>query len=133
MYTENSAVSAQTILSCLFSALEQSKEEEHYNLVVFDDEKHKDNYRLLELLDTVKVSIRNSCEGFYLCYQPFVSTLTGKIIGAEALVRWKNPIFGAVSPGRFVPYLESHPCFYDLSLWVLRQAVIDAKKILVFL
>ena len=130
LYTENSAVSAQTILSCLFSALEQSKEEEHYNLVVFDDEKNKDNYRLLELLDTVKVSIRNSCEGFYLCYQPFVSTLTGKIIGAEALVRWKNPVFGAVSPGRFVPYLESHPCFYDLSLWVLRQAVIDSKKIL---
>lgn len=130
LYTENSAVSAQTILSCLFSALEQSKEEEHYNLVVFDDEKHKDNYRLLELLDTVKVSIRNSCEGFYLCYQPFVSTLTGKIIGAEALVRWRNPVFGAVSPGRFVPYLESHPCFYDLSLWVLRQAVMDSKKIL---
>ena len=130
LYTENSAVSAQTILSCLFSALEQSKEEEHYNLVVFDDEKHKDNYRLLELLDTVKVSIRNSCEGFYICYQPFVSTLTGKIIGAEALVRWRNPVFGAVSPGRFVPYLESHPCFYDLSLWVLRQAVIDSKKIL---
>ena len=130
LYTENSAVSAQTILACLFSALEQAKEEEHYNLVVFDDEKHKDNYRLLELLDTVKVSIRNSCEGFYVCYQPFVSTLTGKIIGAEALVRWKNPVFGAVSPGRFVPYLESHPCFYDLSLWVLRQAVIDSKKIL---
>ena len=130
LYTQNSAVSAQTILSCLFSALEQSKEEEHYNLVIFDDEKHKDNYRLLELLDTVKVSIRNSCEGFYLCYQPFVSTLTGKIIGAEALVRWKNPVFGAVSPGRFVPYLESHPCFYDLSLWVLKQAVIDSKKIL---
>ena len=130
LYTENSAVSAQTILSCLFSVLEQSKEEEHYNLVIFDDEKHKDNYRLLELLDTVKVSIRNSCEGFYLCYQPFVSTLTGKIIGAEALVRWRNPVFGSVSPGRFVPYLESHPCFYDLSLWVLRQAVIDSKKIL---
>lgn len=130
LYTENSAVSAQTILSCLYSALDQSKEEENYNLVVFDDEKHKDNYKMLELLDMVKASIRNNCEGFYLCYQPFVSTLTGKIIGAEALVRWKHPVFGPVSPGCFVPYLESHPCFYDLSLWVLRQAVTDSKKLL---
>ena len=64
-----------------------------------------------------------------MCYQPFVSTITGKIIGAEALLRWRSPIYGEVSPGRFVPYLESHPCFYDLSIWVLRRAVQDIKEI----
>jgi len=84
---------------------------------------------MLELLDAIKGSIRKGCEGFYLCYQPFVSTITGKIIGAEALLRWRSPIYGEVSPGRFVPYLESHPCFYDLSIWVLRRAVQDIKEI----
>lgn len=130
LYTKNYAVSSQTIYSCLLSALEKSKDEENYELVLFDDETHESNFRMLELLDAVKAGIRNNCEGFYLCYQPFVSTVTGKIIGAEALVRWRSPIFGEVSPGRFVPHLESHPCFYDLSIWVLRKALEDTKTLL---
>ena len=130
LYTKNYTVSSQTVYSCLLSALEKSKDEDAYELVVFDDESHETNFKMLELLDAIKAGIRNECEGFYLCYQPFVSTVTGKIIGAEALVRWRSPIFGEVSPGRFVPHLESHPCFYDLSIWVLRKAIEDAKEII---
>ncbi len=130
LYTKNYEVSSQTVYSYLLSALEKAKDEENYELVVFDDESQENNYKMLELLDAIKSGIRNSCEGFYLCYQPFVSTVTGKIIGAEALLRWRSPVFGEVSPGRFVPHLESHPCFYDLSIWVLRRAMEDAKEII---
>jgi len=130
LYTKNYVVSSQTIYSYLLSALEKAKDMDSYEMVVFDDETHESNYKVLELLDAIKGSIRNNCEGFYLCYQPFVSTVTGRIIGAEALIRWRSPIFGEVSPGRFVPHLESHPCFYDLSIWVLRKAVEDTKEIL---
>ena len=130
LYTKNYEVSSQTIYSCLLSALEKSKDEDSYEMVLFDDESQEMNFKMLELLDAIKAAIRNHCEGFYLCYQPFVSTVTGKIIGAEALVRWRSPIFGEVSPGRFVPHLESHPCFYDLSIWVLRRALMDTKEIL---
>ena len=65
-----------------------------------------------------------------MCYQPFISTVTGKIIGAEALIRWRHPNFGEVSPGRFVPYLENHSCFYDLSIRILRRAIQDIKEII---
>ncbi len=130
LYTKNYEVSSQTVYSCLLSALEKAKDEDSYDLVIFDDESHETNYKMLELLDTIKSGIRNNCEGFYLCYQPFVSTVTGKIIGAEALVRWRNKLFGEVSPGRFVPHLESHPCFYDLSIWVLRKAIENTKEII---
>ncbi len=130
LYTKNYKVSSQTVYSCLLSALEKAKDEDSYELVVFDDESHETNYKMLELLDAIKTSIRNDCEGFYLCYQPFVSTVTGKIIGAEALIRWRSKTFGEVSPGRFVPHLESHPCFYDLSIWVLRRALSDVKEII---
>ena len=129
IYTKNYKVSYNTVYSYLLSALEKAKDEDNYELVVFDDETHENNYKMLELLDAIKGSIRKGCEGFYLCYQPFVSTVTGKIIGAEALLRWRSPIYGEVSPGRFVPHLESHPCFYDLSIWVLRRAVQDIKEI----
>ncbi len=130
IYTKNYKVSYNTVYSYLLSALEKAKDEDNYELVVFDDETHESNYKMLELLDAIKGSIRKGCEGFYLCYQPFVSTITGKIIGAEALLRWRSPIYGEVSPGRFVPYLESHPCFYDLSIWVLRRAIQDIKEII---
>ncbi|MBP3610872.1 MAG: EAL domain-containing protein [Lachnospiraceae bacterium] len=131
LYTRNYTVSSQTVYSCLLSALEKAKDEDAYDMVIFDDESHETNYKMLELLDAIKSGIRNNCEGFYLCYQPFVSTVTGKIIGAEALIRWRSPVFGEVSPGRFVPHLESHPCFYDLSIWVLRKAIEDTREILV--
>lgn len=130
LYTKNYEVSSQTVYSCLLSALEKAKDKDSYEMIIFDDESHETNYKMLELLDAIKAGIRNDCEGFYLCYQPFVSTVTGKIIGAEALVRWRSPIFGEVSPGRFVPHLESHPCFYDLSIWVLRQAIRDTKQVI---
>ena len=130
LYTKNHEVSHRMIYSYLLSALEKAKADDDNKLVVFDDETHENNYKTLELLDAIKASIRNNCEGFYLCYQPFISTVTGKIIGAEALIRWRSPVYGEVSPGRFVPYLEYHSCFYDLSIWILRRALRDAKEII---
>ena len=131
LYTKNYEVSHQMIYSYLMSALETAKDQDDNKLVVFDDASHENNHKTLELLDVIKANIRNNCEGFYLCYQPFISTVTGKIIGAEALVRFRHPSFGEVAPGRFVPYLESHSCFYDLSIWILRRALQDIKEIIV--
>lgn len=130
LHTNNTSVSSQTILSCVLSALEKAKEEDSYALVVFDDETQESHHKMLEMLDVIKANIRNGCHGFYLCYQPFVSTATGKIIGMEALVRYKDEVYGEVSPGRFVPHLEYHSCFYDLSMWILRRALTDTKELL---
>ena len=130
LYTKNYEISHRMIYSYLMSALEKAKDIDDGKLVVFDDMSHENNQKTLELLDVIKASIRNNCEGFYLCYQPFISTVTGKIIGAEALVRWRSPIYGEVPPGRFIPYLEFHSCFYELSIWILRRALKDAKVII---
>ena len=117
------------VLSCLVSIIEKAKTEEIYDLIVYDDELHTKMYQSTQLINTIKSAIANNCEGFYLCYQPFVSTISGRVIGAEALIRWKSEEFGMVSPFRFIPHIESHPCFYDLGLWILRQAITDAKEI----
>ena len=119
----------QDILSCLVSIIEKTKTEEIYNLLIYDEKLHEELHQSLELITAIKASILNNCEGFYLCYQPFVSTITGRIIGAEALLRFRNETFGQVPPFRFIPYIESHPYFFELGLWILRQAVSDAKKI----
>lgn len=128
-YTKEKRTDPQAILSALISVIERSKANDTYELVVYDDAMKATMSQSLELLNTIKNSIRRNCEGFFLCYQPFVSTLSGKVIGAEALIRWKSEEYGVVGPYRFIPYLESNPCFYDLGIWIIRQAVSDAKKI----
>lgn len=120
----------QEVLSALVSIVEKAKVEANYDLIVYDDEMYAKIYETTQLVNAVKSAVINNCEGFYLCYQPFVSTISGRVIGAEALLRWKSKEFGMVSPFRFIPYIEASPCFYDLGLWILRQAVCDAKKII---
>lgn len=131
IYTKKWSSDPQDIMSCLTSIVEKAKSEGIYHLLVYDDKLHEDLHLSMELIATIKASIVNGCKGFYLCYQPFVSTITGRIIGAEALLRFRNDTFGEVSPFRFISQIEGHPYFYELGLWILRQAISDAKKVLV--
>lgn len=59
-------------------------------------------------------------------YQPQVSLATGRIVGAEALARWTDPEFGAVSPGLFIPLAEESGYIVTLGAWVMEQAVREA-------
>lgn len=59
-------------------------------------------------------------------YQPQVDMVTGRIAGAEALVRWTDPEFGVVSPGLFVPLAEESGYIVTLGAWVMEQAVKEA-------
>ena len=61
-------------------------------------------------------------------YQPKLDVGSGRVIGAEALVRWDHPERGAIAPDAFIPVVEEHGRARDLTLHVLDRALADALR-----
>jgi len=59
---------------------------------------------------------------FLIYYQPRVNTATGKVVGAEALLRWQHPTRGIIEPDNFIPLLEDTGLVIAVGEWVLLQA-----------
>jgi len=59
---------------------------------------------------------------FLLHFQPQIDLVSGKMIGAEALIRWQDPEHGLVSPAQFVPVAEESGLIVPIGSWVLREA-----------
>ncbi len=59
---------------------------------------------------------------FILNYQPQVNTVTAEIVGVEALIRWRHPQKGIISPGVFIPLAEKSGLINHIGQWVLNEA-----------
>ena len=57
-----------------------------------------------------------------LVFQPVVDVVMHRTVSVEALLRWRHPVFGDVSPTEFVPLAEESPLITELGRWVLREA-----------
>lgn len=57
-----------------------------------------------------------------LCFQPQIDARKGRTVGAEALLRWRSPVHGLVSPMRFIPLLEQLGLIEEVGLWVLNAS-----------
>jgi diguanylate cyclase (GGDEF)-like protein/PAS domain S-box-containing protein len=64
---------------------------------------------------------------FELFYQPQVNLADGKLIGAEALIRWHHPVRGLVSPGEFMPVVNTSSISERIAVWVLETACRQAR------
>lgn len=123
-------VTEQSIYGCLSHAYADSKYKNHSELVFYDTSLQSTYREALNLLTALRQSIANDCEGFYLNFQPLINPNNNEIIGAEALLRYKDKDFGEVSPGKFIPLLEEDACFFDLGTWILKQALTEGKNFL---
>lgn len=65
---------------------------------------------------------------FVLHYQPQVDLESGKIIGAEALIRWKHPSLGLIIPGKFLSTAEETGLMFEIGEWVIRNVCQQLQK-----
>ncbi|MBO9661474.1 EAL domain-containing protein [Dokdonella sp.] len=88
----------------------------------------------MEAAVQLRLSLKQELRGaldrgeFSLVYQPIVALETNALIGVEALLRWRHPSHGDVSPGVFVPIVEEMGLIGPLGAWVLREACLAASR-----
>jgi EAL domain-containing protein (putative c-di-GMP-specific phosphodiesterase class I) len=84
-----------------------------------------DNRRAFAIISDVNQALRTSGQ-LELCYQPRTVVASGQCIGAEALLRWRHPTLGQITPNEFIPLVEQTGLIRELTDWVLTHAIAQA-------
>ena len=110
------------------AAMDIAKREGKNRNVLFSKEEYNRWVRSISMRDSLWESVENGCTGFSLFFQPQVSAVEQKIIGAEALLRWKNPKGRMVAPMEFIPILEETKLIIPVGKWIFAEAVRVCKR-----
>jgi diguanylate cyclase (GGDEF)-like protein len=101
-------------------ALYQAKAQGRNAFRFYNESMNRDVRQRLEIETRLRRALQR--EELRLVYQPVVEVKTGRITGAEALLRWRDPDFGDISPDEFIPIAEEGGLIVPLGEWTLRTA-----------
>ena len=108
------------------AAMYRAKREGRNTFRFFTHEMQLHSARTLALANALHHAIER--EQLHIEYQPQVSLQDGRVIGAEALLRWTHPELGPVSPAEFIHIAESNGLILSIGEWVLRTALRQARR-----
>ena len=126
MYSpSNKIIDIDSLIRQADHAMYEAKSTGKNKLAFFDAETEYSSKQHLKFLDRVSKAILS--DEFVLHYQPKINMRTGKMFGAEALIRWQHPDKGLLSPFNFLPKIEKSTVMIDIGNWVIEQALIQLE------
>ncbi len=102
------------------TAMYRAKAAGKSGFVVFDEGMHQQALSRLQLETDFRLALER--REFRLHYQPIIDIASGRLVGAEALVRWDHPVRGLLVPADFLAVAEETGLIVDMDAWVLREA-----------
>ncbi|MEZ5584491.1 MAG: PAS domain S-box protein [Candidatus Competibacteraceae bacterium] len=113
-------VSAETLLKNADTAIHRAKQEGRNTYQFFSAEMNTQAVETLNLMTQLRQAVHR--EEFSVHYQPRFELASGTVTGLEALLRWRHPRMGWVSPSRFIPLAEHSGLIETIGAWVLKTA-----------
>ena len=108
------------------AAMYRVKQGSRNGLRFFTPEMQEHSARTLRLANALRHAMER--DELSLHYQPQLAVADGALVGAEALLRWRHPELGPVSPGEFIPIAEDSGQIIQIGEWVLRTAMAQLKR-----
>jgi len=116
----NDGMDVNVLLQSSDAAMYRAKQEGKRRLKYFVPSMREDSLEKLNLQTQLLHAIEK--DQLFLLYQPQVKYETGELVGVEALLRWRHPELGLVSPAKFIPLAEETGLIISIGEWVLRNA-----------
>ena len=107
-------------------AMYRAKESGRSAFRFYDPQMNRGVIETLHLISGIRSALAKG--EFELHYQPQYELKSGRIVGAEALIRWRHPDLGLILPARFIPVAERSGLIHKIGAWVLNEACRQAKQ-----
>lgn len=121
----STALTDEDLMDCITAIMRCTTLPDDFSIVHYDKNEHDVDLQF-EVLKSVNKAMED--RDLYLVYQPKINSQTGRLEGAEALLRWQHKSLGFLNPGQFIPILEMNHKMGEVTNWIIGEVCAQLKQ-----